>query len=83
MGWRIARNLLRNLLALAWIAPEGAAAAATAIIQIARNLLRNLLALAWIAPEGAAAAATAKSRALRNLLALACTTRTSVQTRPF
>jgi len=63
-----ARNLLRNLLALASLTPEGAAAAATAKIVSARNLLRSSLGLAWIAPEGAAAAATAKIVSARNLL---------------
>jgi hypothetical protein len=40
-----ARNLLRNLLALAWMTPKVAAAAATATNWSARNLLRNVLAL--------------------------------------
>ena len=41
-----ARDLLRNLLALAWIAPKVAAAAATATNLSARDLLRKLGALA-------------------------------------
>jgi hypothetical protein len=38
-------------LALAWMTPEGAAAAATATSTSARNLLRNLLALARMTPR--------------------------------
>jgi hypothetical protein len=54
------RNLLRNLLALAWMTPEVATAVATATTLSARNLLRNLLAVAWMTPKVAAAAATAQ-----------------------
>ena len=64
----------RNLLALAYITPEGAAAAANARTLSARNLLRNLLALAGSPRSESSGAEMRRCLSARNLLALACIT---------
>jgi hypothetical protein len=58
----------RNLLALAYITPEGAAAAANARTMSARDLLRNLLALAGSPRSDSSGAETRRCLSARNLL---------------